>query len=115
MILSCARLCFNDALLRAKDVGKTFNGNKMFVTLASVLQQISGMLFHKGSAAFTVLDHVPVHHFRSLDELLVAGYQVHTKVGDPFTTSESQLVVRAMRAYVVELCVRLLHCVGLKR
>jgi hypothetical protein len=81
-------MCYDETVLRGAVTNGLFNGNRLFTSLAAVLEHITTMLFHSGSNAFDNLRFGEAPKFRNLEQLQAAGYKLKRKVGDPFTYAE---------------------------
>jgi hypothetical protein len=99
-VLGFVCLIYDDSALRSVKQGKTFNGNKLFGTIAAIIQHACSVVFHRGSEAITSLALRPRKEFRSLEALLGPGYCLKAKLGDTFSSSELSLVMAALKRCV---------------
>jgi hypothetical protein len=90
---------YDDCVLRSARMGKIFNGNKMFAMFGGVLQHLNTMLFHRGPKVFDSFDIPTPCEFRSLEELLAAGYSLKSKLKDPFNKDEYELTMAALQRF----------------
>lgn len=87
-ILGWVRLAYDDGVLRGRPMRKSFNGNKLLATFGGVLDGLLSSVHRGGVAAFNAIDPGARKSFRTLDEVLAAGYKLKAKVGDNLSTSE---------------------------
>jgi hypothetical protein len=56
VILGWGRLAYDDGVIRGRQLGKTFNGNKLLATFGGVLEGVLESLRRCGVAAFNGID-----------------------------------------------------------
>lgn len=101
VILGMSRLCYDDCLLRSgssrslKSSAAPLGSNKLFATIAAGLRNMSTLVFHEGSQAFSSLESVPPR-IRTLQELEGAGLQNAGDVDEPFSKAEFDVVRDAL-------------------
>jgi hypothetical protein len=96
-ILGWVRLLYDDGILRGRPMSKSLNGNKLLATFGGVLDGVLSSIQRRGAAAFDGIDAGTKKSFRSLAEVLAAGYKLKAKVGDEFSTAERKSVSDALR------------------
>lgn len=64
---------------------------------AGVLRHFAAVLEHRGRSALNIINVAKPTAFRTLGEVLAAGYEVKQSLDSPFSRDETKLVVGALK------------------